>query len=738
MGEVRDQRSFTDRVLNYLGFKPDLNVPSPPSRPLSPEEAAVAHYQAHGNDTVDLSSPANVRQFIVNTPQIDSYQSTIKDDHRCGAAALLNASLLDGNNKANANALYLTAQKQGVTISPEQSQALDDWGKGKLNPKQGALLQELMYDTADSTDGKRSNNPGGLSEGEVAMAVYNLQKNGGLPNTTELTITNRNVAQSSSEDGQDKKFSNHYTAHTTTTTQGTVSADSYPDANGTAQVKVGQGAPSAVNNDLFSGQIHGTPASQGPVEMTNAVDGSGHYTYGDKQAMGRGDSTAALVTQKVGGNGEQEFRDPKTGLPLSPEAAQETKKLMESAAEELNNSAQGSSGGQGQVSAQPGETPAGVTAQTGQPANPIPAPSSTTVNYHKNTGVKVAPLQTDATGTVASKEVRAEKDGYSKQVGYQSKNVQAQAGVKIGEVAAYAGASSNVDLKNLKINAEVHAGVEANVVDAQASARVKLGNIGDLGGDARARVGADALGQAGVGFDPKNGTIDVGASGEAFTGARANAGVNLNLGPVGAHAGVAVQAGVGIEAGVDVGLKDGKFHFGLDIGFSLGIGIRFNLGFTIDFKAIGKGIVDGIKAIGKGFKKLGKAMAKGAKKMKKAAKKAAKWMGKTAKKAAKKMKNLAKKAGKKVKNLAKHAGKKVKNVAKKAGKKLKKLFGRHKKKHHKAGHKHKADKPHKAEARKNSEHGKPKDTHKVAPAHHHMAALKKALHQHESKFDQVA
>lgn len=672
---------WMNTVTNFLGFK--SGPPPLPPVPLNPQQAAAANYQAHAQDTVDLSKPGNVRQFIASTPQIDSFESTTKDDYRCGAAAIFNATLLDGNNKANSDALYLTAQQHNVPISKDQQQALDAWRKGQLNPKQGAQLQELMFDTADATDGNRTNSKGGLTQFEVADTVSGLQKNGGLPNTSDLTITNQNVSQTTNQAQDGYEFSNHYTTNATTTTQGKVTADSWPGANGQAQVKPGQAAPTAAGNDQFAGQVHAQPANGVPVEITTPIDQSGHSTFGSG-GMGKG-GTEALQVVKVGSDAEPVYRDAKTGLPLSPEAAEAVKTQLA-----YNDSTGG-----------------------GKPA-PLPEPSNTTVTYHKNTGVTVAPLQTDVTGNVVSKEVRVEKDAYSKEVGYQGKNVQAQASVKVGEVAAYAGASASVDLKNLKINAEVHAGVEANLVDAQASAHLKLGNIGDVDAQGRARVGADALGQAGLGFDPKNGTINVGASGEAFTGARANVGGNVELGPVGGHAGVAVQAGLGIEAGVDVGLKNGKFSFNLDFGFALGIGIRFNLGFSIDFKKIGKGIVDGVKAIGKGFKKLGKAMAKGAKKMKKAAKKAVKWMGKTAKKAAKKVKNLAKKAGKK-----------VKNVAKKAGKKLKKLFGRRKKKHHKT---HKADAPKVA---------KPLAKPAKAP-HHHMASLKKALHAQHSSLDQVA
>ncbi|MBS2040079.1 hypothetical protein JST97_34145 [bacterium] len=674
-----------------------------PTTPL--EKAVAANYAQYGSTAYDLKNRDQVRELLSHSPQLDNNPSTRNDENRCVGASLVALSLLDGNPQANANALRKTAAQFGVSLNEAQNSALEAMGQGHLTPNQATHLQELALKTAGLSDGRENPVGEGAVSGEIGATLSALRANDGL--TTLKTAT----VNSEMEGGGSGR---HATATAVDQDGKVVSYDPWPKKR-TGQAPLADENTSPQNSEFLDSRFTVNNGADGSASLTveKAVNQNGKYrmegsVYDDNIALQKTNHPilpGEPVASGEVGEGPRTFIDPKTGKAMTPRQTRKVEELMANPSKK-EASVQGMGEAEA-VGAEPGETPAGITAQTGHPASPVPAEpeSRSTVTHHETRGVNVAPLQTDATGTIAAKEARAEVSALNKQVSYQSKNVQAQAGVKVGEVAAYAGASASVDLKNLKINAEVHAGVEANLVDAQASARVKLGNIGDVGGDARARVGADALGQAGVGFDPKHGTIDVGASGEAFTGARANAGVNANLGPVGVHAGVAAQVGVGIQAGVDVGMKNGKLHFNLDFGFSLGIGIRFNLGFSIDFKAIGKGIVKGLKAIGKGVKKLGKALAKGAKKMKKAAKKAVKWMGHAAKKATKKLKKL---------------GKKV-------GKKLKHLFGRHKHKHH-----HHKKVEHKAD-------------HKVAPPakvahHHHLKALSKVLqsHGHHSGVEHVA
>lgn len=677
--------------------------PALPDAPRAPKggsrhDRAVDVYEKNGSVSYDLNNRKQIQQLLANTPQIDNLDSTQNDKMRCVGSSMVALALLDGDPKSNATALLKTAQDYGTPISAEQRAAIKSMSEGHLTPSEAAQLGEMSWDAAGRAD-KAPNPVGrGATAYEAGAAMSALRSNGGLTHLSTASINNE--VQSSTQ---------HATATAVDSKGRVVSYDPWPQENGQAKVTNKDMRPDQYSDLASRTSIQNGSGGQAALVTDRAVDAGGNY----RVAGNIGDEFAnkALETHtqplapgqvvdpnQVFTGGEKTYRDPRTGKPLTAEEARKIEAAQANPQDAIELYYQNKDSG-------------------GMEAPPPPADPRLTVTYHKTTGVQVGPLQTDATGNVVSKEVRAEKSALEKQVSYQSKHVQAQAGVKVGEVAAYAGASTSVNLKNLKINAEVHAGVEANVVDAQASAKIKLGNISDLGGDARARVGADAVGEAGVGFDPKRGTIEVGASGEAFTGARANAGVNLNIGPVGGHAGVALQAGVGVQAGVDVGLKNGKLHFGLDIGFSLGIGIRFNLGFTIDFKAIGKGIVDGVKAIGKGLKKLGKAMAKGAKKMKKAAKKAVKWMGKTAKKGLNKLKKLGKKVGKK-----------LKKVGKKVGKKLKKLFGRRKrKKKNKVSHKAEVKHP-KA----------PKKAHAKLAIHPHMKALKAALHKESSSFECVA
>lgn len=643
--------------------------------PASPDRVnARKNYKENGKQSRDLSDPAQVRDLIANSPQVDGDNSTKNDEYRCGAASMFNATLVDGDYRANASALEASGRNLGVAPNKAQQKALNSMSEGHLSPAEAAQLQEYTFKVADATDGSRHRNAG-LDTTEIRDGLKSLQQNGGFPNTQDVAVDLRNVNPTPNADGS---YNNHYVVTTTDKNQNRTYANSWPNADGKATVTTGVAAPAIKGESDFGGRITLHSGLDGKsVEELMPVDSNGKLTYG--QGGGTQSEAVVRIKEVQTPSGPVQYDavyDPQTGKPLSREAQQAVYEKVKAA---------NSSGGNG-----------------GAATEPPPAP--------KRSYIDVAPIQYDATGHIASKEVGVGVAAYSKGAAYQSKNVQASAGVQLGSASAYAGASASVDLKNLKINAEVHAGVEANLVDAQASANVRLGNIGDLGGNARAKVGADAVGGAGVGFDPKQGTIEVGAQGEAFTGARANAAVNLALGPVGAHAGVAVQAGVGIMGAVDVGLKNGKFHFGLDFGFSLGIGLRINLGFDIDFKAIGKGIVDGVKAIGKGVKKLGKAIGKGAKKMAKAAKKAVKWMGKTAKKTLKKVGKKAKKAVKKLKKLGKKVGHKIKGI-----------FKRHKHKHHK-----KVDK------------NQVKQQAPVKHEHHHIKALKKAMHLHGSSFEYVA
>ncbi|MBS2034149.1 hypothetical protein JST97_04130 [bacterium] len=768
--------------LNYTPVKPQ-EKPEPPANPLSYQDnftpannqqaialtqawqrvpaedkqkpyvqalfSGAGNYARQGNQDYNLNNPQDVKELLQNSPQLDASTSTTHDANRCAGASLVALGLLDGKPEANAQAMRKTGEQFDVTPTPAQADALKSWEEGHLKPNQVAELQEYAWKASGNADGAANGDKRGINLSETAGVLSAYRNNGGITNLESASIN-----------GGKTPTGAHATATATNSLGETVTYDPWPNS-GTGKAEVTQAKGVNPTSKDFMDQVTVVNDVNGSARMDvrQAVDSQGKDNFGgpnQKKNYAVAETQHSLdegaIPAEQAMDGARTFYDAKTGKPLPPAEQERLRNQQPASKPKAQNQAAPAVEGEAAPAA-PATAPAQVEAQSATPApqSAATAPAATAPDAPaveaappatppapeaapKKSYVDIAPLQIDATGHIASKEVGVSAAAVNKGVAYQSKNVQASAGVQVASAAAYAGASASVDLKNLKINAEVHAGVEANLVDAQASANVRLGTIGDLGGNARARVGADAVGGAGVGFDPKNGTINVGAEGEAFTGARANAGVNLGLGPVGAHAGVAVQAGVGIMAGVDVGLKNGKFSFNLDFGFSLGLGIRFNIGFDIDFKAIGKGIVDGVKAIGKGIKKLGQAIGKGAKKMAKAAKKMARKAKKAAKKAVKWMGKTAKKAFKKVGKTAKKAAKKMKKLGKKVGKKLKRLFGRRKKHKHHKHHKTESHKTHKAESHKSPKAHKPEAKHE----HHHMKALKKALHLHQCTLEHVA
>ena len=620
----------------------------PAPQPRGERAAAKTNYQSNGKKDHDLTNAADIRELISQSPQVDNNKKTTNDEVRCGGAAIFNAALLDGDHRANADALESSARNNGVRINKDQQAALDSMRDGHLNANQAAQLQDLSFKMADSSDGKQHPNSG-LSTTEVSAGLLAIKNNSGLPNTQDVTVNLKNVGDTQDKNGN-HTYTNHYTV-TTTSKRGnnTTTADSWPGADGQATVQDGVGAPS-VGSPGYGGKVVLHDGLDGKtLEVQNAIDQGGRAAFG-KEGLGEADTIMSEKAriQADGSLGEvgRKFLDPQTAQPLSEKKQQEALEQVQY----TQNSGNGKSAGPAEPSLLD-RAKAKIQDKIQDLANTSP----------KDLVKKALPSNLKVVG----KEVGADAALLSKDASYQGKHVQANAHVEVMSAHVSAGASAAVDLKHLKIKAEAHAGAEVDLVAAEVHASVGFG-IGKVGGDAKARVGADATGQAGIGFDPRHGDINVGAAGQAFTGARANAGIDAHLGPVGVRGGVAVQAGVGIQAGVDVGLKNGKFSFNLNFGFSLGIGIRFNIGFDIDFKKIGKFFVKTFK----GLKKAAKAIKNLGKKAKKAAKKAVKWMGKTAKKGIKKLGKKLKSAGKKVKNVAKKAKKKLKKL----GRKLKKLF----------------------------------------------------------------
>ncbi|MEU6659920.1 putative T7SS-secreted protein [Streptomyces sp. NPDC046821] len=137
------------------------------------------------------------------------------------------------------------------------------------------------------------------------------------------------------------------------------------------------------------------------------------------------------------------------------------------------------------------------------------------------------------------------------------------------------------------------AGVSGTAYLAQASASGSM-EYGVLGtsGEAKAFVGADASVEATVGKD------GVHAGAEAFAGAKATGSASADIAGVGAGVNGEAWAGVGAEAHADIGMKDGKFTIGGDVGVGLGLGGKVGFNFTVDPHKVTDALSDGADAVG--------------------------------------------------------------------------------------------------------------------------------------------
>ncbi|MGH3351375.1 MAG: putative T7SS-secreted protein [Nocardioides sp.] len=154
---------------------------------------------------------------------------------------------------------------------------------------------------------------------------------------------------------------------------------------------------------------------------------------------------------------------------------------------------------------------------------------------------------------------------------------------KIGDLEGKAGGS--VDVLTVGAGGEVKVGtdgvaasgqVNAHLVHAKGEASVDYGPIG-AHAKGEAYVGAEAKASVGIG---KNG---IHAGGEAFAGAKITGEVGGDVGGVGAGVEAEAWAGVGVAADLDVGMKDGKFTLGGELGAGLGIGAKIGPNVTLDF-----------------------------------------------------------------------------------------------------------------------------------------------------------
>ncbi|MFE2990680.1 putative T7SS-secreted protein [Streptomyces sp. NPDC059262] len=137
------------------------------------------------------------------------------------------------------------------------------------------------------------------------------------------------------------------------------------------------------------------------------------------------------------------------------------------------------------------------------------------------------------------------------------------------------------------------AGVSGTAYLAQASANgsVEYG-VAAVQGEAKAFVGADASANVSVGKD------GVHAGAEAFAGAKATGSASADVAGVGVGATAEGWAGVGAEAHGDLGMKDGKFTIGGDVGVGLGLGGKAGFDVTVDTGKLTGALSDGADAVG--------------------------------------------------------------------------------------------------------------------------------------------
>ena len=141
-------------------------------------------------------------------------------------------------------------------------------------------------------------------------------------------------------------------------------------------------------------------------------------------------------------------------------------------------------------------------------------------------------------------------------------------------------------------------GVQAGAfADASASQCGQVGNV-DIENYAQGEtfVGSEAGVEAGV----SNNGLGLGAN--AFTGGRATGTIGTEIGPAGAAATGEAWSGLGAEAGVNLTMDDGKLTLGGELGAALGVGGKLGAEITLDTKPIGQAA----KKVGQAGKKTGK------------------------------------------------------------------------------------------------------------------------------------
>lgn len=160
--------------------------------------------------------------------------------------------------------------------------------------------------------------------------------------------------------------------------------------------------------------------------------------------------------------------------------------------------------------------------------------------------------------------------------------VGAEGETKLGDVtlsgsagAQFLGASADAGLSIGSDGLTAEGSASAYLLQASAEGSASYGIV-DVGAEASVFVGAEASGELSVGTD------GVHAGGEAFAGASAEGTVNADVGGVGAGVTGEAWAGVGVAADLDIGMEDGSFVIGGQVGAALGVGASVSPEITVD------------------------------------------------------------------------------------------------------------------------------------------------------------
>ncbi len=147
--------------------------------------------------------------------------------------------------------------------------------------------------------------------------------------------------------------------------------------------------------------------------------------------------------------------------------------------------------------------------------------------------------------------------------------VSAEGKITVGDVGV--GADAKIDANGLTAGVNAH----ADVVKVEGSAKAEYGIAeGEVKGEGY--IGAEGKADITVGKD------GVHAGGEAFAGGKIEGTISGDVGGIGGEGKAEGWAGIGAAADLDLGMKDGKFEIGGELGVGLGLGGKLSGHITID------------------------------------------------------------------------------------------------------------------------------------------------------------